>query len=54
MKKKIFAFLSIIFIIIAIYLSLGEKIEAREKPVHHLLYDKIDDFYYCLGSPLNC
>ncbi|MCK4764608.1 MAG: hypothetical protein KAW12_20580 [Candidatus Aminicenantes bacterium] len=55
MKKTISLILAAVFMIalgVGIMTALEQPIEAATKG--HLVYDKVDSLYYCLGTPDNC
>ncbi|MEW6456712.1 MAG: hypothetical protein AB1410_08390 [Acidobacteriota bacterium] len=58
-KKLIFSFLLLIFafsLVIGILLAISTQVSAVKCPggICHLVYDPVDNFFYCLGSPSNC
>jgi len=35
-------------------LVFATKVHAQPEPNGHVLYDPMDEFYYCVGTPVNC
>ncbi len=55
MKKLILTGLLLVSLIVAVFGYYKVKADIRcPKGVCHIVYDPVDNFYYCLGSAVNC
>ena len=56
MGKRIFYIITLVFFIISFLVVSSNNILNAQKPKAkgHVVYDRVDEIFRCLGSPINC
>jgi len=54
MKKQKRIIVTVLSVAVLLMCLLPVSAAGSSEPDGHLLYDKLDNMYYCIGSPKNC